>query len=244
MNASFDDDQNNLRYAEYVLGVLDADARAAVAGEVEANDEAALAVALWQQRLIPLTERLPELAPSEDVWIRIRQQLGWNDTRSTEPRASSFWSDARPWRWISLSAGLIAAACVVMLLRAPVRETGHGALMVATIRQDNGVTDWTATMDLDRKQIVMVPAATATIPSGRSTELWLIPAGGTPISIGVFRPDATSVLALNASLLAQLGPTAAMAVSIEPQGGSPTGQPTGPVIAKGAISGTPPPAGA
>jgi anti-sigma-K factor RskA len=44
---------------------------------------------------------------------------------------------------------------------------------------------------------------------------------------------------LNAELLSQLGPTAALAVSLEPPGGSPSGQPTGPVIAKGAISGAP-----
>jgi anti-sigma-K factor RskA len=40
-------------------------------------------------------------------------------------------------------------------------------------------------------------------------------------------------------MLARLGPTAALAVSVEPAGGSPTGQPTGPVIAKGAIGAAP-----
>ena len=34
MNTSADDGNNHLRYAEYVLGVLDADARAAVAHEI------------------------------------------------------------------------------------------------------------------------------------------------------------------------------------------------------------------
>jgi len=38
-------------------------------------------------------------------------------------------------------------------------------------------------------------------------------------------------------MVARLGPTALLAVSVEPPGGSPTGQPTGPVIAKGAIGG-------
>jgi anti-sigma-K factor RskA len=241
MNASFEDDQNNLRYAEYVLGVLDADARAAVAREVQSNDEAALAVALWQQRLTPLVESLPEIEPSADVWTRICQVLGLDRARPP----AGFWNNARPWQWISLGASLIAAACVILLLRAPLREThpaGHVVLMVSSIRQDNGVTDWTATLDLDRGQIVVVPAAAAAVPSGRSTQLWLIPAGRAPISVGVFAPDTTSVLPLSAALLAQLGPAAALAVSVEPPGGSPTGQPTGPVIAKGAISGAPAPA--
>ena len=51
--------------------------------------------------------------------------------------------------------------------------------------------------------------------------------------------DKPTTLALDPTLLAQLGPTAALAVSVEPIGGSPTGQPTGAVIAKGAISGAP-----
>jgi anti-sigma-K factor RskA len=131
---------------------------------------------------------------------------------------------------------------VILLLKAPVRETHPSApvsLMVSSIRQDNGVTDWTATLDLDRKQIVVVPATSPAVPSGRATQLWLIPAGRAPISVGVFAPDRAVVLPLNAELLSQLGPTAALAVSLEPPGGSPSGQPTGPVIAKGAISGAP-----
>ncbi len=238
MNTPLNDDQNNLRYAEYVLGVLDADTRAAVAREIEASAEAALAVALWQRRLTPMTEVLPDVAPSEEVWTRIRQGLGWN-VPHRPAQAAPFWTNARPWRWISLGAALVAAACVVLLLRAPVREVqrpAYVALMVSSIRQDDGVTDWTATMDLDRKQIVVVPTATAAIPRGRSTQLWLIPAGHAPISVGVFTPDTTNVLPLSPELLTQLGPTAALAVSVEPTGGSPTGQPTGPVVAKGAIT--------
>jgi len=238
MSTSFEDDQNNLRYAEYVLGVLDADARAAVAHEIATSDEAAAAVALWQRRLMPLTELLPEVAPSAGVWPRIRQALGWDVRR--ESRSVGFWGTARPWQWISLGATAVAVFCLVMLLRAPVGGipgAGHIALMVSSIRQDNGVTDWTATMDLDRKQIVVVPASFPAVPIGRSTQLWLIPAGKAPISVGVFAAANTTVLPLSKELLAQLGPTAALAVSYEPPGGSPTGQPTGMVIAKGAISG-------
>lgn len=242
MNTSHDDDPNNLRYAEYVLGVLDADTRAAVAHEVATRDEAAVAVALWQRRLSPLAEALPEVAPSAPVWPRIRQALGWDP--HLEGQSVGFWSTPRPWQWLSLGTSLATAFCLFMLLRGPVVEipkAGHIAVMVSSIRQDDGVTDWTATMDLDRKQIVMVPASAPAVPRGRSTQLWLIPAGKAPISVGVFAPGSTAVLPLSAQLLAQLGPTAALAVSLEPSGGSPTGQPTGPVVARGSISGAPAP---
>ena len=238
-----EDDPGNLRYAEYVLGVLDADARAAVAHEVATTAEAAAAVALWQQRLVPLAESLPEVIPSDPVWTQIRNKLRWDENGVRE--SVGFWGTARPWRWLSLGSVLVAACCVVMLLRAPVREahpTAPISLMVSSIRQDNGVTDWTATVDLDRKQILVVPASAPAVAGDRSTQLWLIPAGRAPLSVGVFAPDHPVVLPLSAELLSQLGPTAALAVSVEPPGGSPTGQPTGPVIAKGAISGAPTPA--
>ncbi len=241
MNTSHDDDQNNLRYAEYVLGVLDADARAAVAREVATSDEAAVAVALWQRRLAPMVESLPEVTPSAPVWLRIRQALGWDAPRESRP--VGFWGTPRPWQWISLGASLMAVFCLVLLFRAPVGggspKGAHIALMVSSIRQDDGVTDWTATMDLDRKQILVIPASLPSVPNGRSTQLWLIPAGKAPISVGVFAAGSATVLPLSQELLAQLGPTASLAVSYEPPGGSPTGQPTGTVIARGAISGAP-----
>jgi anti-sigma-K factor RskA len=111
--------------------------------------------------------------------------------------------------------------------------------MVSNIQQDNGVTGWTATMDLQNARMVVVPASPTAFEQGRAPELWLIPAGQKPISVGMIMPDKPTTLALDAALLSRLGPTAALAVSVEPIGGSPTGQPTGPVIAKGAISAAP-----
>jgi anti-sigma-K factor RskA len=64
MNTTADDGNNHLRYAEYVLGVLDADARAAVAHEIATTDEAATAVALWQRRLMPLADTIVEVTPA------------------------------------------------------------------------------------------------------------------------------------------------------------------------------------
>ena len=232
-----DDNGNDLRYAEYVLGVLEADARAAVEREIAQGDAAAVAVALWQRRLFPLVDSLPEAEPPARVWRDIVNALKLSSTPREAERRATGWDNLRLWRWIGIAASGLATACLVMILRAPVTPISHGVLMVASIRQANGVADWTATMDLDRKQIVVVPATSTSIASNRSTQLWLIPRGQKPISVGVFNAVAPSVLPLTAALLAQLGPDAALAVSVEPLGGSPTAQPTGPVIATGAISG-------
>ena len=94
-------------------------------------------------------------------------------------------------------------------------------------------------MDLEHSRIIVVPATPVAVEHGRAAELWLIPAGQKPISVGLITRDQPTTLTLAPALLVRLGPTALLAVSVEPAGGSPTGQPTGPVIAKGAISASP-----
>lgn len=236
MNASDDNDNDHLRYAEYALGVLDADARAAVAQEIAVNEQAATAVALWQRQLAPLAEDIGEIAPGAHLWPGIRQALNL-DVPLGRTQRPSLWENLRLWQWIGVGASLVATACLLVLIVSPLRQHPAVAtsLMVSTLKQDNGIAGWTATMDLDRKQIVVVPAAPGAVAQDRSTELWLIPQGKQPVPVGVFAPGAITTLRLSPALLAQLGKTAILAVSVEPLGGSPTGQPTGPVIATGAI---------
>jgi anti-sigma-K factor RskA len=241
---TFEADKDNLRYAEYVLGLLDADARAAVAREVDNSPEAAAAVGLWQRHLTPLALEIADEAPPAHVWAAIRRRLGLDAATRRPPERA--WDSVALWRWLGIGATAVAACLLVLTLTRmgvpapPVAE--HAAtpatLMVATIASDRGVAGWTATMDIERSELLLVPATpegVTAVPADRSTELWLIPQGGKPISVGVFSPADPKRIHLDKALLDQLGPTAALAVSVEPSGGSPTGQPTGPVVAKGAI---------
>lgn len=243
MNTPADEGNHNLRYAEYVLGVLDADARAEVAHEMRTSGEAATAVALWQRRLQPLAEEIAETSPAPYVWARIHDALQLEAPPRATPR-KRLWDNLALWHWLGLGASAVAVALLVVVAlprRVPVPPppTAAVAYMAATIKQDNGSTGWTATMDLQHARMVVVPAAPAALAQGKVPELWLIPAGQKPIAVGMISRDQPTTLALAPALLAQLGPTAALAVSVEPPGGSPTGQPTGPVIAKGAIGAAP-----
>jgi anti-sigma-K factor RskA len=244
MNTSADEGNDDLRYAEYVLGVLDADARAAVAHEVATTSEAAVAVALWQRRLTPLADAIDEAAPAPYVWARIRDTLRLDKPSRTPPR-QGLWDSLHLWRWLGIGASVVAVALllVVSLPRTALTPTVVAAgYMASTIQQDNGSTGWTATIDREHARMVVVPAMPVAFAEGRAPELWLIPAGGKPISVGMIARDRPVTLALDPALLARFGPTAVLAVSVEPIGGSPTGQPTGPVIGKGTI-GTAPDAG-
>lgn len=243
MNTPIDEAPSHLRYAEYVLGVLDADARAEIEREMATSDAAAVAVALWQRRLLPLADEIAPSEPPPYVWERIRDTLGLQaPQRARQPVARpGLWENLRFWHWLALGASAVAAACLVLLLlpthRGPAAPTA--AYMASAITQDNGQVGWTATMDLAQGRMVVVPARPQAIAAGRAPELWLIPSGGKPIAVGMIASNAPTTLALDRALLARLGPDAALAVSVEPPGGSPTGQPTGPVIAKGAIGASP-----
>ncbi|RCS30465.1 anti-sigma factor [Rhodanobacter denitrificans] len=244
MNTPIDDGNHNLRYAEYVLGVLDADTRAEVAREVLASDEAATAVALWQRRLIPLAETVGDVAPAPYVWARIHDALQL-DAPARAPLAQprrGLWNNLALWHWLGIGASAVAVALLVVVSLprpVPAPKVAGIAYMASTIQQDNGTTGWTATMDLQHARMVVVPATPVAFAQGRAPELWLIPAGQKPISVGMIARDKPTTIALDPALLARLGPTAALAVSVEPIGGSPTGQPTGAVIAKGAIGAAP-----
>lgn len=259
MNTPLDQEHPDLRYAEYVLGVLDADGHARVEQEIEQNTQAAHEVLWWQDHLIPLAEDVAAVAPPAYVWARIQEALDHAQTAPARPDSvdkqtdSGLWGNTRFWHWFSLATSAVAAACLVLLIAVP-RQTptparapqaqvpatpGPSVFMTAKIVQDNGTAGWTATMDATQGRMILVPAAPEAIASNKVTELWLIPPGAKPISLGVIPTDRTANVKLPAAIVAQLGPKALLAVSLEPPGGSPTGQPTGPVIGKGAIEAAP-----
>ena len=67
-------------------------------------------------------------------------------------------------------------------------------------------------------------------------ELWLIPADGKPRSMGIVVPGAPNRMAVPAPMHDGMKVEATLALSVEPAGGSPSGSPTGPVIAAGKLT--------
>jgi len=239
MNTPATDDPGELRYAEYVLGVLDADERAAVERELAQSRSAAAAEAHWRQRLVPLAEEIGPEAPPPHLWTRIRAALEF-DVRTADGRGG-WWENLRLWHWLTFGSGaLLAAACAALVFMATHRAPAPPIpYMAATIVQTDGQVGWTATMDISKARMIVVPAAPQPVLADHTPELWLIPRGARPIAVGLISTHAPMTLALSSSLVARLGPSARLAVSIEPRGGSPTGEPTGPIVAAGAIGAAP-----
>jgi anti-sigma-K factor RskA len=227
---------DDLAAAEYVLGVLDAGPRLAAESRILTDRAFADLVADWQRRFAPLTLELPPVEVPSRVWMRIRERLGWPlDEPSGSPaaRSLSFWR---------LAAGVAATVALGLLAvdfvprwTAPRVSEGQFANAVTTLSRDDGSPGWLATVDARRGTLLMVPVPSAPDAQGRAAELWLIPPGQAPRSLGRVFFDRAHTVAVPATWRADLTSNAVLAISLEPAAGIPHAAPTGPIVAKGAI---------
>jgi anti-sigma-K factor RskA len=220
-----------LSAAEYVLGVLDASARA-VAEQRLARDAAfAREVAFWENRLGPLADAVQPVSPPSGSWARIEAAL--QRARPSAEERRRFWDNLPLWRGLALASTTLAAACIAALIylgAAPAPSP-----LLARLDAESGKAGFVAAVSQGGNALTIVPASLLSAEQ-KSMELWLIPPGDKPHSLGLIDPDRPVTIKVPKDLLTQVHSDAVLAVSLEPPGGSPTGQPTGPVIANGKLA--------
>ncbi|BAN26990.1 anti-sigma factor [Caballeronia insecticola] len=238
-------DEDDLRCAEYALGVLDAQERQAFEAAVSRDAALERTLEAWQRRFAPLAEDIRAVAPPERVWTRIRRDLGFMSAQPGTAARKNWWDSLSLWRWLTMGASVAALVLLGVNFigtrqapQAPTTAAVPSDYLVATISRKDGAAHWTATVDVRRGTMVVVPVALLSMPADRTTELWLIPPNAKPIPLGVFASNQPATMSLPPQILAQMTAQAVLAVSDEPSGGSPTGAPTGPVLATGPMHAT------
>jgi anti-sigma-K factor RskA len=110
-------------------------------------------------------------------------------------------------------------------------------MLAATLTDADGRPLLAATWDPLRGAVVLTPAAQddQQPAADKVAELWVIEGERPPRSLGVIELDGPNAHAISSQVISGLQPDAVLAISIEPSGGSPTGLPTGPVIATGKL---------
>jgi len=211
--------------AEHALGVLDPPEREAAERRELTDPAFAGAVEGWRGRLAALLDSVAPVAAPDYIWAGIVQRLGaLGNVVELRLRRSLI-----VWRGVSAAAASVAAVMGLVAFW-PRPPEGPTPVMTSEIAETKGPVVYVAMMDPAHHRVILQPVSMSTTP-GRSPQLWLIGADGKPVSLGVAEFAKPVELKLNKS------PTGAevLAVSIEPEGGSPTGQPTGPVVATGKL---------
>lgn len=226
-NLSEDD---TLLAAELALGLLDGEA-AREALSRQARDAAfAGEVALWQRLSDRWLSHIPADASVPDLFARIEQRLdapGSLPKRQPETR----W---KTWAVTSMAASAILAVALGLSLLAA-GPTAPPASFVGGLTQINDAAGAPLLSALyDRKSGTLSLRVSEVAEGGKVPELWVIPEGGAPRSLGLIGGDSLTI-ELSAELRALLVDGATMAITLEPVEGAPHAAPTGEILGTGRL---------
>ncbi|MBU6960018.1 anti-sigma factor [Pseudomonas sp. CVAP len=210
--------------ADYAIGLMPAAARRRFEQLLLDDAELRVELAKWQESLASLNEPLVEVPVPDRVWTAINARI--------EPQELHVPAKRPFWNWLRLTVAVCSLLVAVTLGILYNRDSSqYSATLLSASAQP------ALRIKAHDDYLQVEPLALATVAPGHSLELWAVPADGKPISLGVIPAGGKGRVALSDKQHVLLGKPIALAVSLEPEGGSPTGQPTGPVLYQGALAG-------
>lgn len=228
--------------AEYVLGTMKGAARRRFEDYVARDRSLADMVAKWEAHLTPLAERVSPVTPPRRVWRKIEARtfgaqtpdaagvLGKNGLKHRT--SGGLLSSLAFWRGLGVSASGLAFALLLVVFTG--RQSLDSTNMLTAVLEDKG--EARMVVEQPKQGLLQVKVVKRWKPApDNSLQLWILPDNGTPRSIGIIEQDGTTKIALQ-ELEGLLDGGVAFALSKEPRGGSPTGQPTGMILCKGVIA--------
>ncbi|AHM73145.1 anti-sigma factor [Yersinia hibernica] len=206
--------------AEYALGTLRGLARMRFERKARRDPLLAADVANWQRLLTQLDNQLTPLTPPEQVWKRLQLQLPPPNVRHLK---------RTPWSYV----GWAVAACLAAILLIPrLLVEPPATIPVAVLSNSQQSAQWVVSLEKSTRSLTLTPLNPVAVSDTHSLELWSIPAGEKPHSLGLLNTQGPTQLTLAEN---QLTAHSLLAISLEPHGGSPTGQPTGAVLFSGPL---------
>ncbi len=218
--------------AEYALGLLPAEERKSFEKRLRDDFTLRASVASWDKSLPPLADAFDPVAPPTGALVQIEQRLF---PRNAQTRKQGLLSSL--WFWRGSSAVATAAALfMAVALYPPTTSVGPGGqAFIAQLQNEERALSIAAYFEPGSDTLVLTRTSGAP-DYGRVFELWLIASESAPVSLGTLPTRERVEVVLASDLVAQLELGAALAISHEPDGGSPTGQPTGDILAVGPVS--------
>jgi anti-sigma-K factor RskA len=235
--------------AEHALGLLDGDERRAAQDRLARDPQFRSDVAHWRGMLAPLLDEVAPVEPPARLWTAVERRIAdsdVDDVGNDSERPNNVVQLRRRvavWRGFAAGATALAASLALVLVTRPTSvappppaaQAPAPAPLVAMLGDDERGGLMVAKWEPATRRMTIAAPQTISLEPGRMQELWIIQANGTPRSLGVLPSNDRNELLIVPAVAQQLQAGATLAVSVEPSGGSPTGLPTGPVIATGKL---------
>jgi len=233
----------------YALGTLRGGARRRFESLAREQASVRASALLWQEWLAGFVELAPTVDPSPVVWTRIRnlvegdiqrERMAFQPSKPSEQAqapsvAPGWWASLPLWRGAAV-LGLCATLLAGFLASQWWREAQdiRPVQYVAVLADEGAAPAVLVTFDPRSRQLTLQRVGSYREAADRSLQLWALPPGRTPQSLGVLEPSGPGMrLPVDVQSLRQ---APALAISLEPKGGVPGDRgPTGPVLFKGPL---------
>ncbi len=246
--------------ARYAVGMLRGGARRRLEAHARQSATVRARILLWQERMSALMELPSPLQPSPNVWKRIENSLQAlpKQILQASPKLQQLQGSLDRlrkhlawWRAGAALAGIAAVVGTLVSLQSTQSLESRGQQIaqlekqlqqqaaqqqiqyVAVLADEKSDASVLVTFDPDKKRLVLQRVGGYQEAADKSLQLWALPPGQAPQSLGVMGGE--KVLKLTAAP-EQIKNVPTLAISLEPKGGVPSSVgPTGPVLFKGAL---------
>ncbi len=222
-------DLREILAAEYVLGVLHGGARRRFTRLLTADSALRRTVRAWESRLYPMNEALPQIEPPPRVWRAIQTRVE-HQRQLKAPRVT------RTGFWRALALASSMALLMMIAYFGFIAQPQAPAVSFALLSDEKATPIMLLSSQPGKPETVKLKLLTPPVPAaGTALELWAIPAAkdAPPVSLGLISGAPSQSIKLSKPAQRALHDAKAIAVSVEPAGGSPTGLPTGAVVLQG-----------
>jgi anti-sigma-K factor RskA len=208
--------------AEYVLGTLRGSARVRFQKLQIIHPELKQVTHQWEAHINSLGEQLKPVSPDPVVWEKVVARLDGVTPQVAASNVVKLEQKAKRWRTATIFAAAASILLAVLMINPQSPEVlSPDRLTVVQNTQNQPlwlIEVFSQTIDVKTTELVEAKAQ-------NDYELWMVPSNGNaPISLGLLPQRGQASLAK----IAQFDSLdiAALAVSLEPKGGSPSGAPT------------------
>jgi anti-sigma-K factor RskA len=215
---------------EYVLGLLETSEAAAVEAAMEWDDELRAAIASSRERFLPLDTAVEPATIKGELWSNIESRLPLQ-VMSAAPKSTHTANDNGTNRWRAVAVSAIAATVVLAagLTFSLTRTTEP--LVIAVLLNETGEVQ-AVVEDFGNERATMRMLADFAVPGDKTIQVWTLPSKEVgPVSLGLI--DGVRSARLDGPALPTPRSDQLYEITLEQAGGSPTGRPTGPILAKG-----------